>query len=186
MFYRCTNVEQVEILRNNGYDVEVHDATTEDGYVLELHRIPRSKSGQDPVKNHPVFLHHGIFGSSADWVLAGANMSLREYNISTRSVNRSTNISLRCVRNQIFSRYTYTCVQLCNSPTMGTTCGWRIVAVTLIVKVTCRWPSEKTIFGISGKTTTRRFKTVSNLFRVHCVIRFSGRHFIDMSVRPTV
>ncbi|VVC24410.1 Partial AB-hydrolase lipase domain,Alpha/Beta hydrolase fold [Cinara cedri] len=70
------SLSTVEILHNNGYDVEVHNAITEDGYVLELHRIPRSKSGQEPTKNYPVFLHHGIFGSSADWVLAGANMSL--------------------------------------------------------------------------------------------------------------
>lgn len=69
----------MEIIRNNGYDVEVHNVTTEDGYILELHRIPRSKSGQEPTRNHPVFVHHGILGSSADWVLGGANMSLREF-----------------------------------------------------------------------------------------------------------
>jgi len=68
----------VEIIQNNGYDVEVHHIVTADGYILELHRIPRSKAGQEPTRNHPIFIHHGILGTSADWVLAGAAMSLRE------------------------------------------------------------------------------------------------------------
>lgn len=68
----------MEIIKNNGYTVEVHNVVTKDGYILELHRIPRSKSGQKPTRNHPVYMHHGIFGSSADWVLGGANISLRE------------------------------------------------------------------------------------------------------------
>jgi len=66
----------VEIIKKIGYAVEVHDVVTDDGYILELHRIPRNKSGQDPTRNHPVFLHHGILGSSADWVLGGADISL--------------------------------------------------------------------------------------------------------------
>lgn len=72
------NFNQVEIIENNGYSVEVHYATTDDGYILELHRIPKSKNGQRPTKNHPVIIHHGILGSSADWVIGGANLSLRE------------------------------------------------------------------------------------------------------------
>lgn len=69
----------MEIIENNGYAVEVHEVVTEDGYILEMHRIPRSKSG--PTRNHPVFVHHGLLGSSADWVLAGPNMSLRQYKL---------------------------------------------------------------------------------------------------------
>lgn len=66
----------IEIVKNNGYAVEVHDVVTDDGYILELHRIPKNKEGQEPTRNHPVFLHHGILGSSADWVLGGADISL--------------------------------------------------------------------------------------------------------------
>ncbi|KAF0762949.1 lipase 3-like [Aphis craccivora] len=66
----------VEIIQNNGYDVEIHNVITADGYILELHRIPRSKRGQEPTRNHPILIHHGILGTSADWVLAGAGMSL--------------------------------------------------------------------------------------------------------------
>lgn len=66
----------VEIVKNNGYAVEVHNVVTEDGYILELHRISGNKNGQEPTRNHPVFVHHGILGSSADWVLGGADISL--------------------------------------------------------------------------------------------------------------
>ncbi|XP_060863692.1 lipase 3-like [Metopolophium dirhodum] len=66
----------VEIVKNNGYAVEVHNVVTEDGYILELHRISENKSGHKPTRNHPVFVHHGILGSSADWVLGGADISL--------------------------------------------------------------------------------------------------------------
>ncbi|XP_060863539.1 lipase 3-like isoform X1 [Metopolophium dirhodum] len=70
------SLSTVEMIRDNGYEVEVHHVITADGYILELHRIPRSKAGQEPTRNHPVFIHHGILGTSADWVLAGAAMSL--------------------------------------------------------------------------------------------------------------
>ncbi|XP_001952550.2 lipase 3 [Acyrthosiphon pisum] len=66
----------VEIVKNNGYAVEVHNVVTEDGYILELHRISENKSGHKPTRNHPVFVHHGVLGSSADWVLGGADISL--------------------------------------------------------------------------------------------------------------
>ncbi|XP_025198770.1 lipase 3-like isoform X2 [Melanaphis sacchari] len=70
------SLSTVEIIQNNGYDVEVHNVITADGYILELHRIPRSRNGQEPTRNHPILIHHGILGTSADWVLAGADMSL--------------------------------------------------------------------------------------------------------------
>ncbi|VVC24412.1 Partial AB-hydrolase lipase domain,Alpha/Beta hydrolase fold [Cinara cedri] len=74
--FENVSLSTVEMLHNNGYASEVHKVVTKDGYVLELHRIPRSKCGQNPTRNHPVFIHHGILGSSADWVLGGADKSL--------------------------------------------------------------------------------------------------------------
>ncbi|VDD90167.1 unnamed protein product [Enterobius vermicularis] len=57
------------IIEHYRYPSEVHEATTADGYILELHRIPHgvnetSGSGSRPV----VFLQHGFVGSSAVWV----------------------------------------------------------------------------------------------------------------------
>ncbi|PIO65253.1 ab-hydrolase associated lipase region [Teladorsagia circumcincta] len=34
-----------EIIRRWGYPVEVHNAVTQDGYILEMHRIPYGKAG---------------------------------------------------------------------------------------------------------------------------------------------
>ena len=46
-----------------GYSMETHKVKTDDGYILGVHRIPKG----GPV----VFLMHGIFGSSDDFVIAG-------------------------------------------------------------------------------------------------------------------
>jgi len=60
-----------------GYPSETHIVTTDDGYILEMHRIPytdpsNSEEGQRPV----VFLQHGLMCSSADWVLEGPELGL--------------------------------------------------------------------------------------------------------------
>ena len=38
--YICLFLMETEIIRHRGYPVETHSVTTEDGYVLESHRIP--------------------------------------------------------------------------------------------------------------------------------------------------
>ena len=53
---------QPKVIEKYGYPSERHWTTTGDGYILELHRIPA------PGK-HVVFLLHGIFGSSRDFVV---------------------------------------------------------------------------------------------------------------------
>lgn len=66
------------MLKNNGYTVEKHSVATDDDYILELHRIPKSREGKSPSRNYPVLLAHCLLGSSADWVIAGRERSLRE------------------------------------------------------------------------------------------------------------
>ena len=76
---------QPEFIRSHGYPAEVYEVTTEDGYILELHRIPHGKNekeksatdklmtnGSSPV----VFIQHGLMMTSADWVLAGPGKGL--------------------------------------------------------------------------------------------------------------
>ncbi|VDN08496.1 unnamed protein product, partial [Thelazia callipaeda] len=66
---------QPEIVNYYGFPSEVHHATTNDGYVLELHRIPNGKNG---ISAHPkpvVFLQHGFVGSSAVWITNLPNQS---------------------------------------------------------------------------------------------------------------
>lgn len=59
-----------DMIRNEGYAAEAHVISTEDDYLLTLHRIPGR------FESPPVLLQHGFLGSSADWVLAGPNKSL--------------------------------------------------------------------------------------------------------------
>uniref|UniRef100_A0A915BVJ1 Lipase n=2 Tax=Parascaris univalens TaxID=6257 RepID=A0A915BVJ1_PARUN len=67
-----------QIIRHHGYPAEVHHITTEDGYILEMHRIPFSKqeNGRQRDEQKPVvLLQHGFIGSSAVWVTNLVNQS---------------------------------------------------------------------------------------------------------------
>jgi lysosomal acid lipase/cholesteryl ester hydrolase len=56
--------------------VEVHNITTNDGYILKAHRIPYSNQSADAPGKIPVFLMHGIFASSAQWFWQPAERAL--------------------------------------------------------------------------------------------------------------
>lgn len=62
-----------------GFPVEIHQVITDDGYILTLHRIPHGRHkasvegelNQNEVKTkEPVFMQHGLLGSSSSWILA--------------------------------------------------------------------------------------------------------------------
>lgn len=61
---------QIEIIRSSGYPAENHFVTTEDGYILNLHRIP------GVLGSPAVLLHHGALDSSFGWVFMGKKQSL--------------------------------------------------------------------------------------------------------------
>ncbi|KAI9563008.1 hypothetical protein GHT06_010464 [Daphnia sinensis] len=62
-----------EVIRNRGYPVETHHVTTDDGYILELHRIPpQSSTGPKSV----VLLIHGVLESSGTWLVNPSSRSL--------------------------------------------------------------------------------------------------------------
>ncbi|KAH8391205.1 hypothetical protein KR215_008807, partial [Drosophila sulfurigaster] len=61
-----------KLIRKYGYPSETHTVVTKDGYILEMHRIPK-KGAQ------PVLLMHGILDTSATWVLMGPKSGLGEY-----------------------------------------------------------------------------------------------------------
>uniref|UniRef100_A0A182RX02 Lipase n=1 Tax=Anopheles funestus TaxID=62324 RepID=A0A182RX02_ANOFN len=66
-----------EITQKYGYATEVHNIVTEDGYIVELHRIRASPSSGPANPNKlPVLLMHGLMGSSADWILIGPEEAL--------------------------------------------------------------------------------------------------------------
>jgi len=67
-----------ELIRYWGYPVESHDVTTEDGYILTMHRIPYGRNdNRDPSKKRQVFhLQHGLLCSSSNWVTNLPHQSL--------------------------------------------------------------------------------------------------------------
>ncbi|CAD5223259.1 unnamed protein product [Bursaphelenchus okinawaensis] len=51
-----------------GYPCQTFDVTTDDGYILQLHRIPFGRES-GPAPNKPViFFQHGLEASSSNWV----------------------------------------------------------------------------------------------------------------------
>lgn len=73
----------VELVKKHGYPIEQHkNIETKDGYLLQLHRIPRGRLDRIPKSSNssrigpPVLLMHGILCSSADWVNMGPGKSL--------------------------------------------------------------------------------------------------------------
>jgi len=60
---------KVEIVRSRGYACTIHHVTTDDGYILELHRIGSNKK-------RPILLQHGLLGTSADWIINPTKDSL--------------------------------------------------------------------------------------------------------------
>jgi lysosomal acid lipase/cholesteryl ester hydrolase len=51
--------------------------TTEDGYILTMHRIPYSPASNSSEIARPiVFLQHGLISSSVDWVIMGPGKAL--------------------------------------------------------------------------------------------------------------
>lgn len=69
--------------------LEEHKVTTEDGYILTIHRIP---GGPNSI---PVYLQHGLFESSKVWVITDETKSLGKiflnlFKISSLEVSRST------------------------------------------------------------------------------------------------
>ncbi|XP_017770542.1 PREDICTED: lipase 3-like [Nicrophorus vespilloides] len=64
-----------DLVENDGYTLENHYVETQDGFILNVHRIPFKGNKLKSV----VFLQHGILGSSVDWFITGPNKSLAYY-----------------------------------------------------------------------------------------------------------
>lgn len=58
-----------ELLHAYNYPAETHSVTTDDGYILEMHRVPNPG-------RPAVLLMHGMLSSSADFVLMGPQIAL--------------------------------------------------------------------------------------------------------------
>ena len=65
------------MIRCHGYPAQTYEVTTDDGYILTMHRIAhgRSNAGDNFVRP-VVFLQHGFLGSSIDFVIQHHSRSL--------------------------------------------------------------------------------------------------------------
>ena len=59
-----------------GYPAETVEATTADGYILDMHRIPWSpRLGNNGTSKPVVFFQHGLEDASSSWVINLPNES---------------------------------------------------------------------------------------------------------------
>lgn len=66
-----------QLIALHGYPAESHTIVTDDGYILTVHRIPFPKRlSAKAIPRKTVLLHHGLLGSSADWVITGPRKAL--------------------------------------------------------------------------------------------------------------
>ena len=74
-FYTLILNFQTELIQAYGYPYEKHKVITEDGFILEIHRIPFGRFGliSNNTNKPVVFVQHGLLSSSADWVDNGIN-----------------------------------------------------------------------------------------------------------------
>jgi len=70
------NISTYELIKNKGYPVEEHNVTTQDGYILTMHRINKPDSSSSSSLKQVVLLQHGLMDSSSTWVVNFANQSL--------------------------------------------------------------------------------------------------------------
>jgi len=67
--HHTPSVTVTQLIEEAGLRAEEHSVTTEDGYILQLHRVG---AGTGPV----VFLQHGLLCSSAAWVIGARDKAL--------------------------------------------------------------------------------------------------------------
>lgn len=64
-----------QIVTENGFSFEVHEVTTDDGYILKIFRIPGLANEQSANGKKVVFFQHGILDSADCWVAHRADVA---------------------------------------------------------------------------------------------------------------
>ncbi|KAH9380631.1 hypothetical protein HPB48_020900 [Haemaphysalis longicornis] len=61
---------QDTLITSKGYPFERHRVVTDDGYILEMHRMPHGRVPcRDPCHRQPILLMSGLLGDSSNYVL---------------------------------------------------------------------------------------------------------------------
>nr|AIY34738.1 lipase 9 [Lygus lineolaris] len=59
-----------------GYPLQEYEVQTEDGYILTVFRIPYGINGSSSSSRPPILVQHGIFATSASWVVSEPSKGL--------------------------------------------------------------------------------------------------------------
>ncbi|CAL8080473.1 unnamed protein product [Orchesella dallaii] len=65
-----------QIILDNGYFLEMYNVTTDDGYILLVHRITGGPHSPRAYGKPTVYLHHGMFGASDNWLFQNGDRNL--------------------------------------------------------------------------------------------------------------
>ncbi|CRK94337.1 CLUMA_CG007852, isoform A [Clunio marinus] len=74
--FHCVADKLSQIINNSGYCGECYKVKTNDGYILKVHRV---KAQNNLTDKGTVFLMHGLFRDSSDYLAAGPKVSLPYY-----------------------------------------------------------------------------------------------------------
>ncbi len=132
------------MIAREGYPVETHTLTTEDCYILEMHRIPHGKNEDSKsMANRPVvYLQHGLLCSSADWVMGSS-----DYSLGKLVYNHNKYFSIEFI------------FQDTSWPMLDMTFGWVTTEATPTVGLTAPWTPAR---GSSGSSAGTRWASMTS------------------------
>ncbi|XP_050300262.1 lipase 3-like [Anthonomus grandis grandis] len=65
------------VVESFGYPTEVHEVETEDGYLLNVFRVPYGQKSEAKQPNeYPVIINHGLMGSAENFIIGGPKKAL--------------------------------------------------------------------------------------------------------------
>ncbi|CAG9768046.1 unnamed protein product [Ceutorhynchus assimilis] len=71
------NLHFIDIVKSHGYPTEVYEVETEDGYLLDIFRVPFGRNSTTKVPNrYPLLLAHGLMGSAENFIIGGPTKAL--------------------------------------------------------------------------------------------------------------
>jgi hypothetical protein len=69
-----------------GYECEVHQVETEDGYKIKFHRM-KPKTRSVVPRLGPVFLMHGLYATGENFIKMGPEIALRELELVENKIS---------------------------------------------------------------------------------------------------
>lgn len=106
-----TSLTTPQIIKSRGFDVQIHRVETSDDYILSIHRIVKKSEDKRSKVNKlkTVILHHGLLGSSVDFVINSPGGCVDETtdrignNLAFELAKRNYDVWLPNVRGNMYS-----------------------------------------------------------------------------------